>query len=45
MKSLRKVRVSSLNLDKEIKDILLKILGENETIYIEILDNKIRIIL
>jgi hypothetical protein len=45
MKSLRKVRVSSLNLDKEVKDILLKVLGESETVYIEILSDRIRIIL
>lgn len=45
MKSLRKVKVSSLTIDQDIKDILIKILGEDEYVYIQPLENGIRIIL
>lgn len=45
MKSLRKVRVSSLNIDPEIKRKLIEVLGENEIVYLDITDECIRIIL
>ncbi len=45
MKSLRKVRVSSLNIDETIKRKLIEILGENEIVYLDIVDDRIRIVL
>lgn len=45
MRSLRKVKVASLNIDQNIKQKLIEILGENETVYLEINEKFIRIIL
>ncbi|MGC9169561.1 MAG: hypothetical protein ACP5HD_02300 [Thermoproteus sp.] len=45
MKSLKKVRVSSLNIDPAIKQKLIEVLGENEVVYIDPYNEKIRIIL
>ncbi|AEA12151.1 hypothetical protein TUZN_0659 [Thermoproteus uzoniensis 768-20] len=47
MKSLKKVRVSALNIDPSIKQKLIEVLGENEVVYIDPdpYNEKIRIIL
>lgn len=45
MKSLKKVKVSSLNIDQTVKQKLIEILGENEVVYLDIIDDHIRIVL
>lgn len=45
MRSLRRVKISALDIDREVKEKLIKVLGENEVVYIEIINEKIRIII
>ncbi len=45
MKSLQKKKVVDLPLPPEIKEVLIKVLGPNEEIYVEILGGRIRVIL
>jgi hypothetical protein len=43
--SLQKKKVVDLPLPPEIKEVLTKVLGPNEEVYVEILGGRIRIIL
>jgi hypothetical protein len=45
VKSLQKKKIVDLPLPPEIKEVLTKVLGPNEEVYVEILGGRIRIIL
>jgi hypothetical protein len=45
VKSLQKKKIVDLPLSPEIKEVLTKVLGPNEEVYVEILGGRIRVIL
>lgn len=45
MRTLQKKKVAELQIDPRIKEVLLKVLGPNEEVYIEIAGSKTRIII
>lgn len=45
MKSLQKKKVSQLQIDPRVKEVLIKVLGPDEEVYVETYRDRIRIIL
>lgn len=45
MRTLQKKRVAELPVSQQIKDVLIKVLGPNEEVYVEVAGGRIRVIL
>lgn len=45
MRALQKKRVAELPISEQIKDVLIKVLGPNEEVYVEVVGERIRVIL
>ncbi|MEZ0320166.1 MAG: hypothetical protein ABWK05_09305 [Pyrobaculum sp.] len=45
MRNLKKVKIADLRIDPKIKEVMLKVIGPYEEVYLEEMGNKVRIIL
>ncbi|MFZ8839902.1 MAG: hypothetical protein ACO2PM_13530 [Pyrobaculum sp.] len=45
MRTLQKKRVAELPVSQQIKEMLIKVLGPNEEVYVEVVGGRIRVIL
>lgn len=45
MRNLKKVKVTDLKIDPRVKEVMLKILGPDEEVFLEEVGNKVRVIL
>ncbi len=45
MRTLQKKRVAELPVSQQIKDVLIKVLGPDDEVYVEIVGGRIRVIL
>jgi hypothetical protein len=45
VRTLQKKRVAELPVSQQIKDVLIKVLGPNEEVYVEVVGGRIRVIL
>ncbi len=45
MRTLQKKRVAELPVSQQIKDVLIKVLGPDDEVYVEVVGGRIRVIL
>jgi len=45
VRTLQKKRVAELPISQQIKDVLIKVLGPDEEVYVEVVSGRIRVIL